>query len=210
MLYSEIAEAYEKIEATTKRLEMTDLLVDLLKRTPKEIIDKVVYLTQGKIYPDFVKLEIGVAERLAIKAIAHASGRRESEIEEDVKKSGDIGETAQKFIIQKKQLTFFQKPLTVQRVYETLDRMARASGSGAVDAKITLLAGLLVDATPKEAKYIMRTVTGNLRLGIADMTVLDALAIAYGGGKETRELVERAYNISSDIGRVAKVLAEEG
>ena len=210
MLYSEIADAYEKIEATTKRLEMTDLLVDLLKRTPKEIIDKVVYLTQGKIYPDFVKLEIGVAERLAIKALAHASGRRESEIEEDMKKTGDIGETAQKFIAQKRQLTFFQKPLTVQRVYETFDKMARASGSGAVDTKITLLAGLLADATPKEAKYIMRTVTGNLRLGIADMTVLDALAIAYGGGKETRELVERAYNISSDLGRVAKVLAEEG
>ena len=210
MLYSEIADAYEKIEATTKRLEMTDLLVDLLKRTPKEIIDKVVYLTQGKIYPDFVKLEIGVAERLAIKALAHASGRRESEIEEDMKKTGDIGETAQKFIAQKRQLTFFQKPLTVQRVYETFDKMARASGSGAVDTKITLLAGLLADATPKDAKYIMRTVTGNLRLGIADMTVLDALAIAYGGGKETRELVERAYNISSDLGRVAKVLAEEG
>jgi DNA ligase-1 len=210
LLYSEIADTYEKIEATTKRLEMTDLLVDLLKRTPKEIIDKVVYLTQGKIYPDFVKLEIGVAERLAIKALAHASGRRESEIEEDMKKTGDIGETAQKFIAQKRQLTFFQKPLTVQRVYETFDKMARASGSGAVDTKITLLAGLLADATPKEAKYIMRTVTGNLRLGIADMTVLDALAIAYGGGKETRELVERAYNISSDLGRVAKVLAEEG
>jgi len=210
LLYSDIADAYEKIEATTKRLEMTDLLVNLLKKTPKEIIDKVVYLTQGKIYPDFVKLEIGVAERLAIKALAHASGRRESEIEEDVKKTGDIGETAQKFIAQKRQLTFFQKPLTVQRVYETLDKMARASGSGAVDTKITLLAGLLADATPKEAKYIMRTVTGNLRLGIADMTVLDALAIAYGGGKETRELVERAYNISSDLGRVAKVLAEEG
>jgi DNA ligase-1 len=210
LLYSDIADTYEKIEATTKRLEMTDLLVNLLKRTPKEIIDKVVYLTQGKIYPDFVKLEIGVAERLAIKALAHASGRRESEIEEDVKKTGDIGETAQKFIAQKRQLTFFQKPLTVQRVYETLDKMARASGSGAVDTKITLLAGLLADATPKEAKYIMRTVTGNLRLGIADMTVLDALAIAYGGGKETRELVERAYNISSDLGRVAKVLAEEG
>jgi DNA ligase-1 len=210
LLYSEIADAYEKIEATTKRIEMTDLLVDLLKRTPKNIIDKVVYLTQGKIYPDFVKLEIGVAERLAIKALAHASGRRESEIEEDMKKSGDIGETAQKFIAQKRQLTFFQKPLTVQRVYETFDKMARASGSGAVDAKITLLAGLLADATPKEAKYIMRTVTGNLRLGIADMTVLDALAIAYGGGKETRELVERAYNISSDLGRVAKILAEKG
>jgi DNA ligase-1 len=75
---------------------------------------------------------------------------------------------------------------------------------------MSLLAGLLSDASPKEAKFIMRTVTGNLRLGIADMTVLDALAIAYGGGKEARELVERAYNISSDLGRVANVVAEKG
>jgi DNA ligase-1 len=75
---------------------------------------------------------------------------------------------------------------------------------------MALLAGLLAGATPKEAKYIARTVTGNLRLGIADMTVLDALAIAYGGGKEARELVERAYNISSDLGRVAKNVAEKG
>ena len=205
-----IADAYEKIEATTKRLEMTDLLVDLLKNTPREVIDKVVYLTQGKIYPDFVGLEIGVAEKLAIKALARASGRRESEIEEDLKKSGDIGETAQNFIAKKKQVTFFQKTLTVQHVYETLDKMAKTTGAGAVDSKMALLAGLLSDASPKEAKYILRTVTGNLRLGIADMTVLDALAIAYGGGKEARELVERAYNISSDLGRVASIVAEKG
>jgi len=208
--YAVIAEAYEKIESTTKRLEMTDLLVDLLKNTPKEIIDKVVYLTQGKIYPDFISLEIGVAEKLAIKALVRASGKKESEIEEDLKKTGDIGETARGFMANKKQATFFQQPLMVQRVYETLDKMARASGSGTVDLKTALLAGLLADATPKEAKYIMRTVTGNLRLGIADMTVLDALAIAYGGGKEARELVERAYNISSDLGRVAKIVAEKG
>ncbi|MCX8153200.1 MAG: ATP-dependent DNA ligase [Candidatus Bathyarchaeota archaeon] len=210
MNYTVIADAYERIEATTKRLEMTDLLVDLLKKTPKEVIDKVVYLTQGKLYPDFVGLEIGVAERLAIKALARAAGRKESEIEEDLKKSGDIGETAQNFIAKKRQVTFFQKPLTVQRVYETLDKMANTTGAGAVDTKMSLLAGLLSDATPKEAKYLLRTVTGNLRLGIADMTVLDALAIAYGGGKEARELTERAYNISSDLGRVAKVLAEQG
>jgi DNA ligase-1 len=208
--YAVIAEAYEKIEATTKRLEMTDLLVNLLKNTPKEIINKVVYLTQGKIYPDFVDLEIGVAEKLAIKALARASGRKESEIEEDVKKTGDIGETAQNFIANKRQVTFFQQPLIVQRVYEILDKMARTSGSGAVDLKMALLAGLLADATPKEAKYIMRTVTRNLRLGIADMTVLDALAIAYGGGKENRGDLERAYNVSSDLGRVAKTVAEKG
>jgi len=208
--YSLIADAYEKIEATTKRLEMTDYLVELLKNTPKELIDKVVYLTQGKLYPDFMGIEIGVAEKLAIRAIAKASGHSEKEIEEDLKKTGDIGETAQNFIAKKKQVTLFQQPLTVQKVYETLDKMAKATGEGAMDLKVSLLAGLLANASPKEAKYIVRTVTGKLRLGIADMTVLDALAIAYGGGKEARQLLERAYNISSDLGRVAKTLVEEG
>ncbi|MCX8150208.1 MAG: ATP-dependent DNA ligase [Candidatus Bathyarchaeota archaeon] len=210
MNYAKIADAYEKIEATTKRLEMTDLLVDLLKNTPVSLIDKVVYLTQGKLYPDFEGIEIGVAEKLAVKALARASGSRESEIEETLKTSGDIGETAQIFISKKKQSTFFQKALTVQRVYETLGKMAKTSGAGAVETKMALLSGLLSDASPKEAKYILRTVTGSLRLGIADMTVLDALAIAYGGGKETREFIERAYNISSDLGKVAKTVAEKG
>jgi DNA ligase 1 len=210
--YAQIADAYEKIEATPKRLEMTDLLVALLKATPKNLLDKVVYLTQGKLYPDFAGVEIGVAERSAIKALARASGTKESEIETNLQKSGDIGETAEKFLSKKSQSTLFgaQKRLTVQRVYETLDKMANTSGSGAVDTKLGLLTGLLSDASPKEAKYILRTVTSNLRLGIADMTVLDALAVAYGGGKETRKLIERAYNISSDLGRVAKVVAEQG
>ena len=212
MNYAEIADAYEKIEATTKRLEMTDLLVALLKATPKDLLDKVVYLTQGKLYPDFEGVEIGVAERSAIKVLARASGRKESEIEANLQKSGDIGETAEKFLSKKPQSTLFgaQKGLTVQRVYETLDKMANSSGSGAVDTKLSLLTGLLSDASPKEAKYILRTVTANLRLGIADMTVLDALAIAYGGGKEAREFIERAYNISSDLGLVARVVAEKG
>jgi DNA ligase-1 len=208
--YSLIADIYEEIELTTKRLEMTDYLVNLLKQTPKDIIDKVVYLTQGKIYPDFVGLEIGVAEKLALRAVAKATGRSEREIEEDLKKTGDLGETSQKFLEKKAQMTFFQQPLTVQKVYETLDKMAKALGSGSMEQKINLLAGLLANASPKEAKYIIRTVTGNLRLGIADMTVLDALAIAYGGGKEAREDLERAYNISSDLGKVAKTLVEKG
>ncbi len=212
MNYAEIADAYENIEATTKRLEMTDLLVTVLKKTPKNLLGKVVYLTQGKLYPDFEGVEIGVAEKLAVRALASASGRKETEIEQSLQKTGDIGETAQNFLSKKQQSTLLGAPkaLTVQRVYETLDKMSKTSGSGAVDTKMNLLRGLLADASPIEAKWILRTVTGNLRLGIADMTVLDALAIAYGGGKEARELIERAYNISSDLGRVASVVAEKG
>jgi len=210
MDYAEIVGSYEKIEATTKRLEMTSHLVELLKKTPKEVIARVVYLTQGKLYPDFVGIEMGVAEKLAIKALTRATGGSENVIQRELQKSGDIGETAEKQLKQRKQSTFFSKKLTVERVYETLDKLAKTSGSGAVDTKMALLSSLLTDASPKEAKWLIRTVTGNLRLGIADMTVLDALAIAYGGGKETREKIERAYNISSDLGRVATVVAEKG
>ncbi len=210
MDYSVIADAYEKIEATTKRLEMTDLLVNLLKKTPKEVIAKVVYLTQGKLYPDFMGIEIGIAEKLAIKALVRSSGRKESEFLADLQKTGDLGEAAEIQLAKKKQSTFFTKTLTVEHVYETLDKMAKTSGSGAVDTKMAVFAGLLSDASPKEAKYLIRTVTGNLRLGMADMTVLEALAIAYGGGKETRMDIERAYNICSDLGRVSEILARDG
>jgi DNA ligase 1 len=210
MDYLIIADAYEKIQSTTKRLEMTASLVELLKNTSKDIIEKVVYLTQGKLYPDFMGVETGVAEKLAIKALARATGHSEKQIQSELQKSGDIGETAEKLLAKRKQSTFFTKTLSVQRVYETLDRIAKTSGSGTVDLKMALLSGLLADASPKEAKYLIRTVTGNLRLGIADMTVLEALAIAYGGGKEARALIERAYNISSDLGRVARVVSEQG
>jgi len=210
MDYQTIADSYEKIEATTKRLEMTDHLVELLKKTPKDVIARVVYLTQGKLYPDFVGIEMGVAEKLAVKALIRASGGSESAIQAELQKSGDIGETAEKQLQKRKQSTFFSKKLTVERVYETLDKLAKTSGSGAVDTKMALLSSLLTDASPKEAKWLIRTITGNLRLGIADMTVLDALAIAYGGGKEARQKIERAYNISSDLGRVANVVASSG
>ncbi len=210
MDYAIISDSYEKIEATTKRLEMTDLLVELLKKTPKDVIAKVVYLTQGKLYPDFMGVEMGVAEKLAIKALSRASGQSENVIQADLQKSGDIGETSEKQLSKRKQSTFFTKKLTFERVYETLDKLAKTSGSGAVDTKMALLCGLLTDASAKEAKWIIRTVTGNLRLGIADMSVLDALAIAYGGGKEARDLIERAYNISSDLGRVTNIIVEKG
>jgi DNA ligase-1 len=208
--YSIIAESYEKIEATTKRLEMTDHLVKLLKETPKDVIDKIAYLTQGKLYPDFLGIEIGVAEKLAIRAVTKATGYSEKEIEENLKETGDLGLTTESFLDKKTQVTLFREPLTVRKVYDQLDKMAKASGPGSMDQKINLLAGLLANASPKEAKYIIRTVTGNLRVGIADMTVLDALAIAYGGGKEARGDLERAYSISSDLGKVARTVVEGG
>ena len=211
MKFSVLAEAFEKIEATTKRLEMMEYLVELFKATPPDLIDKVVYLTQGKLYPDYLGMpELGVADKLAMRAISTVSGRSVSEVEDAYKRLGDLGKAAEELLKKKAQMTFFTQPLTVERVYATLDRIAKATGPGSISQKIRLLAGLLTDASPKEARYIIRIVTGRLRLGVADMTVLDALAQAFTGSRDNRPILERAYNLSSDLGAVAKAVAEGG
>ncbi|MHC1564139.1 MAG: ATP-dependent DNA ligase [Candidatus Hecatellaceae archaeon] len=210
MDYSLLVEAYQRIDSTTKRLEITDHLVDLFKKTPVELIDKVVYLTQGKLYPDYMGIELGIAEKLAVKAVAMAAGVSEHKVDRTVKELGDLGETAAKFMGKRAQATLFQEALTVEKVYDGLDRIARAAGEGAQDLKIKILSGLLSNASPDEAKYLVRTVTGRLRLGVADMTILDALALAFCGSKDLRPILERAYNLSSDLGGVAKAVAERG
>ena len=216
--YEILATFYERIEHTTRRSEMTAYLVELFKRTPPEIIDKVVYLTQGKLCPDYVGLEFGVAEKLAMRALSYATGVSLSEIEKLYNKFGDLGKVAEHILSTRKTvsiLDFFgvqtkREHLTVERVYNTFLKIAKATGEGSQDVKISSLASLIRDATPKEAKYILRTITGRLRLGIADMTILDALAIAFTGLKANREYIERAYNIHPDLGYIAKVLATQG
>jgi len=210
MKYVKLAEVFDEIEATSKRLEMTDLLVKLIKDTPRDEISKVVYLLQGKLYPDYLGVELGIAEKLLIKAVAEIAGKSENLVDGDFKKSGDLGLTVEKLLQRKSQATLVKRPLTVSSVYDTFDKIAHAAGSGSVDLKIRLLRSLLNDASPLEGKFIARMAVGKLRLGVADMTVLDALAIAYGGDKSAREPLERAYNLSSDLGYVASVVAKDG
>ena len=202
---------YDRIEATTKRLQITNHLVQLLKETEQDLIDKVAYLTLGRLYPLFVPIEIGIAEKTAIKAIAHAFGKTPNHVEEQLKETGDLG-TAVETLAKEKRQGELQRPrgLTVSEVYDTLDKIAKTSGVKSQETRNLLLSKLLSEATPGEAKYIARMATGTLRLGIADMTVLDALAIAFTESKDSRVDVERAYNLSSDIGLVAKTLASGG
>ncbi|MGA2785058.1 MAG: ATP-dependent DNA ligase [Candidatus Bathyarchaeia archaeon] len=210
MKFIKLAETFEEIEATTKRLEMTRLLVELIKATPKDQLGKVLNLLQGKLYPDYMGIELGVAEKLLTKAIAEVTGKSESFVETVYKKTGDLGLSVEQFLGKKSQSTLSQRPLTVNTVYETFEKIARSSGPGSIEKKIRHLISLLSDASPLESKFIARIAIGNLRLGVADMTMLDALAIAYGGGKEAREPLERAYNLSSDLSYVADVVAQDG
>jgi len=209
MQFAPVVDTYEKIEATTKRLEMTELLVGLLRETPKEDLDKVVYLTQGRIHPDYEGVELGLAEKMVIRVLAHATGLDDARITRLWKEKGDLGLVAQEAIVGRRQKPLESTPLTVANVYQHLDAIARESGEGSQERKIRLLSDLLGNATPREAKYIVRMVVGQMRLGVADMTIVDALAAAFAT-KADRPRAERAYNVCSDLGEVARVLASKG
>jgi DNA ligase-1 len=210
MEFSIISEMFEKMEKTTKRIELTDILVELLKKTPKEIIPIVVYLLQGIIRPNFEGVELGVAEKLAIRAISKSAGLSIKKIEDDYRKGGDLGLTASNILKLKTQTTFTAEKITIERVYETLFKIAKLEGKGSQDLKMKYISSLLNDATPLEAKFVLKLLLGTLRLGVAENTVMDALAIAFTGKKENKIQIENAYNVSSDLGKVSLIVATAG
>ncbi len=218
MRFSEVVDALERLERTSSRIQIVAILTNLFKRVVeqnKDIIDKVVYFIQGKLWPDWYGYpEIGIGEKGIIKAISLAAGVKEREVENLYKQLGDLGLVAERVLAKKPKTTGLlafakakQEPLTFEKVYNTLKRIAFMQGEGSRDLKIKTLAGLLKEASPKEAKYIVRFVQGKLRLGVGDASIIEAIASLIGAPKE---VVERAYNLRADLGAIAKMAVEEG
>jgi DNA ligase-1 len=210
MKFSIISDAFQKMEGTSKRLELTDILVKLLQEIPEDIISKAIYLIQGKLRPNFEGVELGIAEKLVMRAMSKSVGIPLKKIEEDYNKGGDLGQTAENILQQKIQTTFTSEIITLEKVYETLFKISNLEGKGSQEMKMKYVSSMLNDATPQESKFILKILLGTLRLGIAENTVMDALAIAFTGKKENREIIENAYNVSSDLGKVAEVISTGG
>jgi DNA ligase-1 len=168
----------------------------------------VCYLCQGLIAPEFAGMDLGLAEKLAVRAVATATGTDPGLVTARVRETGDLGQAAEQLLA----TTAGGRPpsLGVAEVAATLHQIAEAEGPGSQGRKLDLLAGLLGRATPLEARYLLRLVTGSLRLGIGTPTILDALAQVYAGGRAARPVLERAYNICCDLGKIAAVLVEGG
>ena len=198
------------MEETRSRLLLTDHLVSLLKQTECKIIDKVIYLIQGKLGPPYEGLELGLAEKMAIRALVQSSGRNVMEVLAVYRQKGDLGDTAAEMMKTKNQNTLIPQDMTVSRVFTTLVKIAKTTGSGSQDTKLRLVSSLLTETTPREARYIMKFLMGTLRLGIADFTVLDSLSIAFTNEKSNRSVLENAYNVSGDLGLVARELCSSG
>ncbi|MEW6740423.1 MAG: ATP-dependent DNA ligase [Nitrospirota bacterium] len=203
MKFKRLVEYFERLEETTKRLEMFDILAGLFKEASGEDIDKIIYLSQGQLVPPFHGLEIGISEKLLIRAISDATNTPTKRVEQTFRHTGDMGRTAEELNKRK------GYDLTVKQVYGELMDIAQTGGAGSVEKKISLLSNLFKGVSPIEAKYIARFVIGRLRLGIGDPTVLEALALSIGN-RELRPELERAYNLCSDLGLVAKTLIDKG
>ena len=210
MNFLSLAQYFQRLEETSARLEMIQILTELYEEVEKPEIGKMVsYLILGEINPPYKGLELGMSEKLILRSISLASGYDASSIEKRLGELGDIGKTAEEFINRKKQKTLFTQQLTVEGVYNTLDKISRTSGEGSIEDKIKLLASLLVDAKPVEARYIARIADGVLRFGVADMTLLEALALKLGS-RDYKKILEEAYNVVPDIGYITETVLKEG
>lgn len=229
MKYSELAGCYEKIDSTTKRLEKTWHIAQFLKKVEDKELDTIISFLQGKIFPTWRQEKIGVAAKLILKAINVSTGATIDEIERAWKEIGDLGQVGEKFVASKKQATLFRNDLSVQKVFSNIRKMATMEGIGSTDRKIKLISELLTSAKGVEARYIIRVVLEDLRVGIGEGTLRDAICWAYlypveydsekneilfGDDRQTYnekiEVLQEAIDLTNDFSKVVKVVREKG
>lgn len=220
MTFYKLSRYLEKMEETSSRLSLIDLLSDLFKETKSSSeLMEICYLIQGRIAPFFAPIEMGMAEKTVAASIASAYGMEKSQVLKLFNKLGDMGKAAYEladkneknpklslFDSQKKKKT----ELTVEDVSSVFLEIAGFSGEGTVEKRQNLLTNLLQETDSLSVKYLVRIPLGNLRLGIGDPTILDGLAKSMLGDKNKRKLLEGAYNRTSDLGLIAKTLKDKG
>ena len=207
MDYSKFVEVYEEISGTTKKLEKIDILSKFLPKLKGN--EEWIYLLRGRVFPDYDEREFGISTQLAIKAIAKASGVGSEKIVEKFKKVGDVGEIAEELVGKKKQSTLFSKKLKVSKVFNNLHRLVEVEGKGAVDRKLGFVVELLTSASGKEAKYIVRTLLNDLRIGVAEASIRDSISKAFfKDDKEMKLKIEEAHDLLNDFARILEISAK--
>ena len=210
MRFTDLVAEYGRLDATSRRLEMRSILSTLFRHVSPQELPQVVYLSLGQVRPEYEGIELGVADSLALDAVARALDRPASEVARHVKRSGDLGTTTEEFVAEGSR-TPIQPPLSVEDVFSTFLQISRAAGEGSQERKVAELSSIIQRASPAEAKYIVRFALGKLRLGVREMTIMDALSDSYAeGSKDARTRIEAAFNLSSDLGDVAQRLATKG
>jgi len=205
MRFDDLTKYFERLEAARGRLEMYKLLGELFSQAGKDEIAEIAYLLEARLGPPFAAVNIGMGERMVAAAISAATKESEREVSKLYKKLGDLGLVARSLTPKNR-----RGKLTVSEVYSSLLEIARTSGRGSVEKKIERLAGLIGAASPLSALYIARFVVGRMRLGVGAPTIIEAVARRRPDGKGARAVIERAYNLCSDLGLTLKTMRERG
>jgi DNA ligase-1 len=201
MRYKKLAELYEELSSTTKRLEKIDILSGFLRELSNEDKD-VLYLLLGDIYPEYDERKIGISSQLAIKSISKSTGFVKEKVVKEWKTIGDLGKVAEKLTKEKKQSTLQSHILTTEKVLENLRKLPQLEGKGTVDKKIFLITELLTSASPIEALYLVRTLIGDLRIGIQEGTIRESIAKAFfekdeKGSDKIQEAIDKTNDVSA-------------
>jgi len=209
MKFSKFSEYLEKLEATTKRLELIDIMADLFRNSEGGEVGKICYLLQGRVAPFYEPTEMGMAESMVAQAIAKAFSKTKEDVLRDYRKFGNMGLAALE-LAHSSQFTVHGSRFTVAEVFEELLKIANTGGEGSVEKKIAILSDLIARLDARSVKHVVNIPLGTLRLGIGDPTVMDALSIAKTGDKKLRPVIEDAYNKTSDLGYVAEIFYKSG
>lgn len=205
MKFSQLAKFLEKLEKTASRNEITLILAELFNKAGAEEIDKICYLSLGELLPGFRGVEFQLAEKMMIRILSEAFKETSEKIRKLYQESGDLGNVAE--ALAKKG---DRRDLSVSQVYDRLLEIAVESGGGSQERKTKKMAGLLTDIGPLSARYVARIPVSKLRLGFSDATILDAFSVMERGDKSGRKEIERAFNITADIGLIAKKVKSSG
>ncbi|KKQ10466.1 DNA ligase [Candidatus Daviesbacteria bacterium RIFCSPHIGHO2_12_FULL_37_16] len=205
MTFKQLSEYFEKLESTSSRLSLIDILSKLFKKAGAEEIPIISYLLQGRVAPFYEPIEIGMAEKSVAKAMSRVYGKPLEDITKMYGKVGDLGSVAADLAGNKK-----SKDQSIKEIFDSLLKIAKFSGDGTVENKISALTNLLEKSSGIEAKHLVRVPLGTSRLGIGDPTILDAFALTKLGDKSKRKLLEGAYNKVSDLGLIGQTLWKDG
>jgi DNA ligase-1 len=211
MEYRTLCDVYERLEGTSSSLKKTEILAELFRDANSDRLEMLVRLSHGTLFAPWESEELGVSSNLTQSAISKATGIAEPQVEDWWRDTGDLGNAAAEAIENRTQTTLLQETLSVEEVYETLQSLATFEGAGSQQRRIDTLSELLTNAAPIEARYLVRTVTGAMRLGVGEGTIRDAIAEAFlDGSKEAVDAVERAHQVTNDFGLVAETARERG
>lgn len=200
MKFQEYISVLAKLENLASRNEMTELLAELIGSLDPEDIEPAMYLLQGRLVPQYVDIEFGVSEKLALQALEQVGAA--VDVNELMKDLGDVGLVAEQINDN------HNSELSIVEVHARLLEIAKFAGSGSQQQKIDAIAALITEVSKLESRYIMRVIIGKLRLGLSDKTILDALSWSQIGSKKLRKNIERAYGARADLGFIARIIIE--